>query len=63
MAIIYENAIVLDVWTDGMITEALLPKRQMIMSNQEEFESEPLKSQEQSDYEREVSDLLDLIDN
>ena len=33
------------------------------MSNQEEFESEPLKSQEQSDYEREVSDLLDLIDN
>ena len=63
MAIIYENAIVLDVWTDGMITEALLPKRKMIMSNQEEFESEPLKSQEQSDYEREVSDLLDLIDN
>ena len=70
IAIIYENALILDVWTDGMISRALdrdvtIPQSDLRISETEkiiteEKESAYIEKIEES-YEDQVTDLLDFI--
>ena len=70
IAIIYENALILDVWTDGMISRALdrditIPQSDLLISETEkiiteEKESAYIEKIEES-YEDQVTDLLDFI--
>ena len=70
IAIIYENALILDVWTGGMITRALdrditIPHSDLLISETEkiiteEKESAYIEKIEES-YENQVTDLLDFI--
>ena len=70
IAIIYENALILDVWTDGMITRALdrditIPHTNLLISDTEKIVTEEKKSayieKIEESYEDQVTELLDFI--
>ena len=69
IAIIYENALILDVWTDGMITHALnrditIPHTDLLISETEKIVTEEKESayieKIEESYQDQVTDLLDL---
>ena len=70
IAIIYENALILDVWTEGMITRVLdrditIPHSDLPISETEKIISEEKESayieKIEESYEDQVTDLLDFI--
>ena len=70
IAIIYENALILDVWTDGMISRALdtnitIPQSDLFISETEKIVTEEKESayieKIEESYEDQVTDLLDFI--
>ena len=70
IAIIYENALILDVWTDGMISRAIdtditIPQSDLFISETEKIVTEEKESayieKIEESYEDQVTDLLDFI--
>ena len=70
ISIIYENALILDVWTDGMITRVLdrditIPQSHLLISDTEKIVTEEKESayieKIEESYEDQVTDLLDFI--
>ena len=70
IAIIYENALILDVWTDGMISRALdrditIPQSDLFISETEKIVTEEKESayieKIEESYEDQVTELLDFI--
>ena len=70
IATIYENALILDVWTDGMISRALdtnitIPQSDLFISETEKIVTEEKESayieKIEESYEDQVTELLDFI--
>ena len=70
IGIIYENALILDVWTDGMISRAIdtditIPQSDLFISETEKIVTEEKESayieKIEESYEDQVTDLLDFI--